>query len=635
MNTTRIPPFVYYLLLCLIVLFSFYNFAEINFPLLSSDMAVNALMAQGVEIPGDLYFWGQDHGGSLVPLLANILVEAYKFPPLMAVSVIRFLILIAGFAALSTLFRSRNLKLILALVWFFPAWHFLDHVLLLYGIQMSLIALTLYFLKIMRSTGNLYLQLAWLGTACFLLGISVWVSDLALVSVILIALIVTWKFMPDLKQKRFSALVHDRATFYPALVVAFFFIAVTAFILYAKHKATQVELYHTHHFNHPGEIYTSVRIIFYSFFKVFAFCSGNIAESIYAYMAVAGIPVIIWLSNTRNSFTRFCCANKFLVFFALNGLITFLLLMLSHWVYLNGTSRSYFSVVYISLWIAFLLYVEVTGSRNRRLRMILLTVLVLTGSISSFSNFFFPQCQPSRVSELSGFSKIGDAGIISDYRYAYVIATLDPKHIKATPHDKAMVRNYPLAESVFGMPKLYLMKDSWLDSYPDTTLQFGHILLRKGKPFQCCGFTLCQYERLLYSRSFSCEEMQHQGMISADPAAKSGKSARITNTFDHNKHFVYGPFLSLQYGTILVQFSLKSEPDFNTRTLAVLEISGNYGKEILATQAIRSCDFNRSGSYQLFSLKTKLEKDYDGIEFRILYEGGPDLYFDRVELTGM
>ena len=68
MNTTRIPSFVYYLLLFLLIIFSFYNFAEINFPLLNSDMAVNVLMAQSLNLPGDFYFWGQDRAGSLYSL---------------------------------------------------------------------------------------------------------------------------------------------------------------------------------------------------------------------------------------------------------------------------------------------------------------------------------------------------------------------------------------------------------------------------------------------------------------------------------------------------------------------------------------------------------------------------------------
>ena len=635
MNTTRIHSFVYYLLLFLLILFSFYNFAEIYFPLLNSDMAITVLMAQNLNLPGDLYFWGQDRAGSLIPLLANILVEAYKFPPVLAVSVIHYLILIAGFFALASFFRNRNLKLILALIWFFPSWHFLDQVNQLFGIQMCLIAIALYFLKIMQVMVNRYLQLVWLSLACLSFLTAIWVSDLALVSLGLIALIVTWKYQPMLKKKRYLFFFKDRNTLLQVVIVAAWFILGTAFILYAKHKATRTEAYHINHLNHPGEIYATLKIIFYSIWRVFIFASENLMESIYAWAIVAGIPLVISLSNTRNHFLKFCSSHKWLIFFALNGIVTFVLLVLSHWVYLNGTPRRYFTLVYISLWIAMLLYVESTGSRNRQLRMIILVIVVLFGAISSFSKFFVPERLPSRLTAMGDFRKLGDFGLISDYWDAYLIASVDPKHIIATPHDKDDVKNHYLPELVFKMPKLYLARDGWMDSFPDTITQFGHILSRKGSEFVVASIALCQYERVFYKRKFSCEEMQHQGTVSTDPLTGSGKSVVIGKDFDRKKHFIYGPFLSLQHGTILVQYSLKSEPDLNTRTLAVLEISAEYGKKVLATQAIRSCDFQRRDVYQLFDLKTTLDKDYKGVEFRIMYLGGPDLYFDRVELTGM
>jgi hypothetical protein len=236
---------------------------------------------------------------------------------------------------------------------------------------------------------------------------------------------------------------------------------------------------------------------------------------------------------------------------------------------------------------------------------------------------------------MGDFRKLGDFGLISDYRDAYLIASVDPKHIVATPHDKDDVKNHYLPELVFKMPKLYLAKDGWMDSFPDTITQFGHILSRKGSEFKVGTNALCQYERVYYKRTFSWEEMQHQGKIVTDPAARFGKSVVIGSGYDRKKHFIYGPFLSLRQGTILVQYSLKSEPDLNTRNLAVLEISVEYGKKVLATQAIRSCDFQRMDAYQIFDLKTTLDKDYKGVEFRIMYLGGQEIYFDRVELTGM
>ena len=635
MNTTRIPSFFYYLLLSLLILFSFYNFAEIYFPLLNSNMSVNVLMAQGLVFPGDFYFWGQDRGGSLIPLLANILVEAYKFPPVLAVSIIHYLILVIGFFAIASFLKNRNLKLILALIWFFPCWHFLGQVTMLFGIQMSIIGLVLYLLKLMKNSVNWYFRLTWLSLACISFIVAIWVSDLSLVSLFILALIGIWKYKPILNNGQFHIILKNRKILTQTALIFFWLILGTAFILYAKHKATRIESYHIHHLNHPNEILGSLKIVFYSLSRVFIFASENLMESISAWALLIGIPLIIFLSNTRSHIISFWSTHKWLAFFALNGIILFIFLILSHWVYMKGTGRGYFSLVYVSLWIAMLLYVDATGSHNRQLRMAVLIIVVLLGAISSFSNFFFPKQLPAQLTLIEGYKNLGDCGLITGYSNSYLTACVDPKHIVATPNDKDHVRNYYYAESVFKMPKLYLVKDGWLKSFPDTITQFGHILLRKGKEFKVCNASLCEYQRMFYKRTFSGEEMKHQGKILVDPNARFGKSVMIDNTFDRKKHFIYGPFLSLKKGTILVQYSLKSEPDLDTRNIAVLEISAEYGKKILASQAIRSCDFNRRNLFQLFDLKTTLDKDYDGVEFRIMYLGGHELYFDFIGLTGM
>lgn len=598
-------------------------------------MAINVLMAKGLDLPSDFYFWGQNHGGSLIPLLGNFLVEAYKFPPVMAVSVIHYFLLIAGFFALTTFFKDRKLKLILALIWFFPCWHFLGHLTLSFGIQISLIAIALYVLKIMEGTVNRYLQLLWLSIACLIFITAIWVSDMTLIPFSIIVLLVICKYWQTIRTKKLFVLIKEKDKLFSTLVVAFWLILGTAFILYAKHRAFKELGDHSNHLNHPGEILASVKIILYSFWRVLIFGSENVMESIYAWSILIGFPFIIALSNTRNQFANFCSLNKRLLFFTLNGIVLFVFLVFSHQVQMNGTSREYFSIVYISLWIALLLYVEATGSHHRQLRLIILLIVVIFGALSSFNKFYFPKQLPSQLTLGEAYEKLGDCGLIAGYQNSYLTACVDPKHIVATPHDKDRVRNYYYAESVFKMPRLYLVKNGWLTSFPDTITQFGHILIRKGKEFQVCNDSLCEYERMYFKRTFSGEEMQHQGKLIKDPSAMFGKSVVISKDFDRKKHFIYGPFLSLKQGTILVQYNLKSIPDLDTRNIAVLEISAEYGKKILASMTIRSCDFQRENFFQLFNLKTTLDKDYNGIEFRIMYLGGADLYFDYVGLTGM
>ena len=120
--------------------------------------------------------------------------------------------------------------------------------------------------------------------------------------------------------------------------------------------------------------------------------------------------------------------------------------------------------------------------------------MVLTGAISSVYKFYYPKHVPSRIKVLSEFQSLGNIGLISEYWNSYLSATPDPVSIKATPHDKDYVRNFQLAEEVFHQPRIFIIKDMWMDSFPDTIHQFGRTLVRKGDKIYIGQCWINQYE---------------------------------------------------------------------------------------------------------------------------------------------
>ena len=88
---------------------------------------------------------------------------------------------------------------------------------------------------------------------------------------------------------------------------------------------------------------------------------------------------------------------------------------------------------------------------------------------------------------------MGNIGIIAEYWNAYMTASPDPLHIKVTAHDKDYVRNPDLVNEVFGQPKIYLIKDGWLESFPDTLVQFGRTLKKQGRSFHLADAWLNRY----------------------------------------------------------------------------------------------------------------------------------------------
>jgi hypothetical protein len=68
----------YYFIIGIIILLSFSFYSSNFYPLLSSDDALNILMAHYYHLPHDIYCWGQDRGGTLIPLEEHVTLPAFR-----------------------------------------------------------------------------------------------------------------------------------------------------------------------------------------------------------------------------------------------------------------------------------------------------------------------------------------------------------------------------------------------------------------------------------------------------------------------------------------------------------------------------------------------------------------------------
>ena len=480
---------LFYLTLVFIILFSFFQFSYRFTSALNSDMAINILMTPGYTLPADLYAWGQDRGGSLIPLLAHFVNKFSHISPISSVSVVHYFILILGFLCAMPLFNSRRSKLLLALVWFLPPWHLIDFVYFPFGTQISLMFIGIWFLKKLQEEKRITLQILWLSFSFVLFILTIWVSDLGLLSLLLFAPFVFYEWFIKIKKENdWKWLIRN------LLVFAIWSISGTLFLLYGKAHATKINEYSNHPFNNWNDLLASIKIMFNTLYKIFIFRSENNLEGVYAWFLLMGISVIKWFSLFRNKGWWAKINKKWFVFFTLHGVILFMVMALSHWVLLNGVGRRYFVLVYLSFAIVILLMTETTDGKIRKYLNIILTLIVFTGFVSSFYKFYIPKHKPPTVKILSELQTLGDIGLIGEYWNAYVSATPDPVRIKATAHDKDYVRNYQLTEEVFAQPKIYIIKDSWLKSFPDTMQQFGRTLVRSGDSLYLGGSWINRYE---------------------------------------------------------------------------------------------------------------------------------------------
>jgi hypothetical protein len=477
-----------------IILVSFFNLSERFYPLLNSDIAVNILMAADFHLPGDLYFWGQDRAGSMIPLLASPLIRITGISPVIAVSLIHYFILVLGFSALASLMKGKMPVILLCMVWFLPPWHFQDFVVLLFGIQASFVAIGLYFLRKLFGGGIVTLQPVWTGAFILSIICGIWVSDLVWVSGLALILLGSFMVIEGRKDKEFISVIKSRITFRNIITFLAFLLAGILFLIYAKSTAVKIPDYNRHIVNSFHEMTVTVAIVAGSVLKVFLFSSENAVESLFAWIALAGVPIFLVL------FIRSCRrlpsfrSNPLFWFFLFEGLMLFGSMVMSHWVFINGAGRRYFSLCFFSFSVSLLFLADGVDFRGKRLSMLILFMAFVVSAGSAISGFWYPVRRPATVDVLSGFTHLGQAGVIAEYWNAYRTSGASPLNIVATPREEDQVRNPALVGKLFDQPSLYIIRDSWFDAFPETLTQFGRVLQREGKEFYLGDCWVCRYK---------------------------------------------------------------------------------------------------------------------------------------------
>ena len=145
-----VNKYQYTIIILLIFLGSFFLYSSLYYALLNSDNAVTVLMVHYFKLPDDLYFWGQDRLGSLIPLIAQIPNKLFRLSPILSESIVHYGILLTGFLAFATFIKSNFYKIVFAIIWFFPPMRLIDVTQFAFGIHYSLIAIICYLINNLR-----------------------------------------------------------------------------------------------------------------------------------------------------------------------------------------------------------------------------------------------------------------------------------------------------------------------------------------------------------------------------------------------------------------------------------------------------------------------------------------------------
>ncbi len=483
--------YLYPALISFLFLGSFYLFSSIRYPLLNSDNAVTVLMTHYFKFPNDLYFWGQDRLGSLIPLIGQIPNKLFGMSPILSESITHYLILLAGFLAFSTFIRSKFYKVIFAIIWFFPPMHLIDVTQFAFGIHYSLIAIVCYLIDKLNKENSYDNPIRYYSvlTLCLLLLIvAVWVSDMAMVSAGLLIGISIYYFIKNTNQvnsrNRNSFIVFSLI----GSVVGYLFIS------YAKSLSTMQNSYST--FGEIDMIMKSCSVFLTTITNFLLFKTNEPATSIYTYfvitLIIATFFVIRKIKLTDNS-------RKWILYFFIETIVLFCIIMASKWTFLNNVPRRYFTCTYITLSFAFILILDnlVLSAKQKQFFRTFTLITVLIGGLSSihYLKYVEPKSLVPMAKVLEDFQSLGKIGIISEYWNSYVTSCINPELIKATPHDQTYaVRSMEIVEEVFTQPNIYVIKDMWMDNFPDSLWQFNRTLIKAGDEFKMGDCFVCKYD---------------------------------------------------------------------------------------------------------------------------------------------
>ena len=481
----------YYLALVLIVSLSFSYYSSNFYPLLNSDDALNILMAHYYSLPHDFYCWGQDRGGTIIPLISQIFIKIFKLSALTSVSLSNYLILILGFIGFSSLLKTNYSKLLLAIIIFLPYLKFIDILRFPIAVGYSLIVFSIYIInKLDKNVSKISLKNHLLLTLLALIYIAaIWASDLAIVTIaILLFILLIYNYK-------------ERRKFIFNKIYGYYFIfgsiACFTFIKVAKSYST-VKVGNYLFINKLSDILKAFNIVKDNLIEILTFQTTEFFVIIYTYCVLL-LVIVLLIMLYKQKRIKDLLANKWFSFFFLDLVGVFFVFLISTWVLANGMGRWYFVATYISFSMVILIAVECL-QKNKIQKMIkwFLVLTVVIGSVSTFYSLKYvcPKTLRPKAEECSELLPLGKIGIIGDFWNSYILSCPNPDLIIATQNDLSPVRNPVIVNYVFKCDNIFIIKDSGIISYPDTMIQFGHKLVKDGNEFLLAGRTMCKYRNI-------------------------------------------------------------------------------------------------------------------------------------------
>lgn len=511
--TTIGAPF----LVVAIIGLSFFTLSPQFDPNLNSDHAVHVLMTYDLQLPGDLYYWGQNRLGSLVPIMAHYGMKVVPLSPVQALGLMNYGTLLVAYLCFASFFNQVLSRLLLAIAFFLPLKMYIE--ILQIGQPyvgqfacLGVASVGLRWLLNRWSTARIVKRRAVLALTVGAMAISLWMSDFSIIYWGIVLGAIAYHLFRTLSPS-------ERRTTYPwaffdTMTVAIVGVLGISFLRLAKHSAKKSSEYTQ--FNTPEEFVDLVTRMGQSIWKNLHFQGKDIWVSIFAVTLVVVAGLVIYSVARYGQTLRHFDRSIWLGAWGLCSGCSLFILLLSNWVYNpDRIPQRYFSVVYLLAWFAVLLIMEATPKVMQRGLAMGLIVLAIASGMSLQQRIFHPH--PPRVVQLEALKPLAPAAFIGDYWRSYVLCTANPELFDCTPYDRkgevgcpkgkgqpyqtkrpvgSNVRCKRCTENVLMSTNIYFVKEKWFEKFPKRIEQFGYCFQRSGQTTKIGQYTLKPYKRL-------------------------------------------------------------------------------------------------------------------------------------------
>lgn len=475
------------LLYLFLIIISFTTYSALFFKELNSDHAIHVLMARDFSSFSDLYYWGQNRLGSLIPLLAHPL--SYLFNPLVAVSIIQYVLIIGVIFWLLFWVKSIYWRVALILLWLFPTSFWSCQILIAHSYSGQLFFLLSSFSLLSPKISRPYLSLI-----CFILAL--WCSELS------IAAFPAWLLLYYVNWKR----CFQQKTDWKRLIIQLFFFSVISFtfiffLLKVKSDLPDEKNYLTQTIvPEISMLKENISRTVSHYYNSFSF-SGEwkvlLSSYVRALMILWPIAVIItFFSYLRNFSLK---KMKWELVWPITLFATFVVLMLSNYFHIMNSSNHYFSIFpLVSL---FWLAVAKDGfyAKLKHYLVIYLLPLIIISSVYNFYSLqFTPHYKDSnRVNRIIisdfPFPEGGKIGLVGNYWNSYLFGAIYPDQVVPTPYWGDQIRNFNMFFDALESDTIVVIGKGWMESMKDSINMNYYHLVRKSPEYFYNGIIYAHY----------------------------------------------------------------------------------------------------------------------------------------------